>query len=117
MVVSPAQDIPFPATAAAAGVLLGKTELVRDLVFGSERAQFVPSRVLDLEAGLATLLLAQMFDLAWIKHAGRPFGRRCRFKIERELGNFLFEILQWPERGDIEHGHEAAVIVPAGRLD
>src|SRR5215204_4962767 len=29
---------------------LDKTELVRDLVFGSERAQFVPSRVLNLDA-------------------------------------------------------------------
>src|SRR5262249_61068684 len=36
---------------------------------------------------------------------------------QRYVANFIREILQWPELGDIEHGHEPAVIVPAGRLD
>src|SRR3979409_1543894 len=35
----------------------------------------------------------------------------------RELGDFLLEILQGPELREVDHRHEAAVIVPAGRLD
>src|SRR5690348_420052 len=93
----------------------GQTELVRDLVFGSERPQLVPGCVLDFDAVLAALLLAQIFDLARIKHTLRPFRRRRRFEIARELADFLLEFLQRPERGDVEHRHEAAVVVTAGR--
>src|SRR6516162_6062982 len=96
---------------------LGETQLTRDLVFGRKRAQFLPGRVLDLDADLATFLLPQIFDLARIEHAVRAFGRRRRFEVTRELGDLFLEVLQRAERRDIEDGHEAAVIVPAGRLD
>src|SRR6516164_8009620 len=67
--------------------LLGETQLTRDLVFGRKRAQFVPGRVLDLDADLATFLLPQIFDLARIEHGVRAFGRRRRFEVTRELGD------------------------------
>src|SRR5215467_1074392 len=54
--------------------LLGETQLTRDLVFGRKRAQFVPGRVLDLDADLATFLLPQIFDLARIEHAVIEIG-------------------------------------------
>src|SRR5262245_56247140 len=57
------------ATSGLSAGLLGETQLTRDLVFGRKRAQFVPGRVLDLDADLATFLLPQIFDLARIKHS------------------------------------------------
>ena len=62
-------------------------------------------------------LLAQIFHLARIEHAGGAFGRRRRFQIAGELGDFLLEFLERAEGGDVEHRHEASVVVPAGRLD
>src|ERR1700726_2200188 len=44
-------------------------------VFARERTQLVPGRVLDVDAGGSTLLLAKIFDLAGIEHPGRAFGR------------------------------------------
>ena len=75
----------------------------------------VASSIVD--AVLAALLLAQILDLARIEHARAAFRRRRRFQIAREFGDFLFEILQGPERRDVEYRHETAVVVPAGRLD
>ena len=94
-----------------------KTELGGQFVFARQRAQFVPGRVFDLDAGYFTLLLPEIFDLARIEHAGRALRWRRRLEIARELGDLFLEILQRTERGDVEHRHEAAVIVPAGRLD
>src|SRR5499433_1211002 len=73
--------------------LLGETQLTRDLVFGRKRAQFVPGRVLDLDADLATFLLPQIFDLARIEHAVRAFGRWRRFEVTCELGDLFLEVL------------------------
>src|SRR5215469_3882426 len=56
------------------------------LVFAGQRAQFVPGRVLDLDAVFSALKFAQELDLARIEHAGRTFRRRRRFEISRELG-------------------------------
>ena len=86
-------------------------------VFARERAQFVPGGVLDVDARNPALLLAQIFDLARIEHAGRTFRGRRGLEITREFGDLFPEILQRTERGDVEHRHEAAVIVPAGGLD
>src|SRR5262245_53266904 len=81
------------ATSGLSAGLLGETQLTRDLVFDRKRAQFVPGRVLDLDADLATFLLPQIFDLARIKHAVRAFGRWRRFEVTRELGDLFLEVL------------------------
>src|SRR6478752_4990648 len=94
-----------------------EVELAGDLVSARQRAQFLPRRILDLDTVLAALLLAQIFDLARIEHAAGAFRRRRRFQIAGELRDLASEILERAERGDIEHRHEASVIVPAGRLD
>src|SRR5689334_5905878 len=93
------------------------SEFGGDLVFARERAQFFPRGVLDLDAVLAPLLLAQIFDFAGIEHALRALRRRRRFQIAREVGDFLLEVLQRAESGDVEYRHENPVIMPAGRLD
>jgi hypothetical protein len=76
-----------------------------------------PGRVFDLDAVRLALLLPDIFDLARIEHAARAFGGRRRLEISREFGDLFLEILQGPERGDVEHRHETSVIVPAGGFD
>src|SRR5215467_3089913 len=83
---------PFAVSCSSPCRLLGESQLTRDLVFGRKRAQFVPGRVLDLDADLATFLLPQIFDLARIEHAVRAFGRRRRFEVTRELGDLFLEV-------------------------
>src|ERR1700748_1022430 len=92
-------------------------EIFGELVFACERAQLFPRRVLDLDAVLGPLLLADVFDFAGIEHAGRALRGWRRFQVTRELADFLLELLQRPERGDIEYSHEASVIVPTGWFD
>src|SRR5262249_36700049 len=92
-------------------------ELGCEFVLACECAKLLPRRVLDLDTFFGPLLLADVLALAGIEHAGRTFRRRRRFQITRELADFLLELLQRPERRDIEHRHEGAVIVPAGWLD
>src|SRR5215207_2712972 len=93
-----------------------QVELGGHLVVSSERSQPVPGRVLDLDAVAPALLFADMLDLAGIEYAGRAFRRRRRFQIAGELADFLLKVLQGTEGCDIEHRHEASVIVPAGWL-
>src|ERR1035438_1939045 len=86
-------------------------------VFAGQRAQLVPGRILDVDARRLALLLADIFDLARVEHAGGAFRGRRRLEISRELGDLLFEILQGAEGGDVEYRHEASVIMPPGGLD
>src|SRR2546423_8870861 len=86
-------------------------------VLAGQRAQFFPGRILDLDAVAQALLLAHAFDLTGIEHALAALGGRGRFEIVRELGDLALEVLQRAKRGDVEHGHEAAVIVPSRGLD
>ena len=58
-----------------------------------------------------------LLDLAGIEHLLRVGVRRCRLQIFGEFGHLALEGGERPERLDIEDGHEAAVIVLAGRLD
>src|SRR5262245_39295761 len=94
-----------------------QVELGGELVIGGQRLQSVPGGVFDFDAVAPALLLADMLNLAGIEHAGRAFRRRRRFQITRELADLLLEILQGTERRDVEHRHEAPVIVTAGWLD
>ena len=58
-----------------------------------------------------------VLDLARVEHAARSLGRRRLLQIADEIADILLELGERAERIDLEHGHEAAVIVPAGRLD
>ncbi len=47
-------------------------------------AKLTPGGVVDLDALLAPLLLARVFDLARIEHTGAAFGGRRRLEVARE---------------------------------
>src|SRR5438270_11044355 len=87
-----------------------QVELGGQLVVCSQRLQFIPGGVLDLDAVAPALLRADMFDLAGIEYAGVAFRRRRRFQISGELANFLFAIFQGMEACDSADCHEASVV-------
>src|SRR3954453_15616755 len=94
----------------------GQVEDRIEPVLARQRAQLFPGGILDLDAVAQALLLAHALDLAGIEHALAALGGRGRFEIVRELGDLALEVVQRAKRGDVEHGHEAAVIVPARGL-
>src|SRR4029078_13002577 len=82
-----------------------------------ERAQLAPGGILHVDAGLAPLLLAKVLDLAGIEHPPAALRRRRRLQVARELGHLFLELRERAEGVDLEHRHEAAVVVPPGWLD
>ncbi|MGY3406649.1 hypothetical protein ACVWZV_002762 [Bradyrhizobium sp. GM5.1] len=94
-----------------------RSRTVSSLYSRASARSFFPGRILDLDAVAQALLLTQALDLTGIEHALAALGGRGRFEIVCELGDLALEILQRAKRGDVEHGHEAAVIVPARGLD
>ena len=66
---APAGNRPSPFAVSCCSPSHARPSSAGDLVLARQRAQFFPSRVLDLDAVRAALLLAQVFDLAGIEHA------------------------------------------------
>src|SRR6267154_3752170 len=92
-------------------------ELAGEAVALGQGFDLVPGRLLDIDAVLAAVLLAPVLDLAGIEHAAAAFGRRRLLQIFDELADLLLELGERPEGVDLEHRHEAAIVVPPGRLD
>src|SRR5437763_8736744 len=93
-----------------------ESELAGEAVILRQRLDLVPGRILDLDAVLAAVLLAAVLDLAGIEDAARPFRRRGFLQVCGQLADLLLELGERAKRIDLAAGHEAAVIVPAGRL-
>src|SRR5947209_18078121 len=92
-------------------------EVGGEAVFTGERAQLVPRGILHVDAGLASLLLANVLNLAGIEHTRTAFRWRRGLQISGELGHLFLEVGERAEGGDVEHGHEAPVVVPPRGFD
>src|SRR5436853_7149050 len=96
---------------------LFQVQFVCEFVLRGELLQLGPGRVLDVDTVLPALLFADVLDLARVEYAGASFRGWCFLEIAREFTDLFLEFGERAERLDIEHRHEATVVVPAGRLD
>src|SRR5580658_8155422 len=94
-----------------------KAQYAGDAVGGGEIGEALPCRVLDRHAVFATVLFFAELDLSGIEHFGEALREWGVFQVFGEIGDFLFERRQITERGDVEHSHEAPVVVAALRID
>src|SRR5262249_20861832 len=89
----------------------GAGEHFGDPVALRQRLQLLPRRVLDVDAVLATLLLAAGLDLTPGEHACTAPCPWRGLQVAREFGDFLFELRERAKRRDFEYGDETAVVV------
>src|SRR5262249_43015467 len=94
-----------------------EAELAGDGVVLGHAAQLGPGGVLDLDAVLAPILLAQMLELARIVDLAHALGGLGRLEVAGKLGNLTLELGKRPEGVDLECRHEHAVVVATGRFD
>ena len=84
---------------------------------GRQLLQHAPGGVLDRDAVLAAVALLPELDLAGVVDLVEARGRRRVLQVVGELRHLLLERVQVAEGADLEHGDEAAVVVPPGRFD
>src|SRR5436853_7469058 len=92
-----------------------QAEVGGEAIFAGELAQLVPRGILHVDAGLASLLLANVLNLAGIEHTRTAFRWRRGLQISGELGHLFLDVGERAEGGDVENGHGGpGVVLPRG---